>query len=162
MSHLQRLEFPAEVEVANEVGEMLFELQVAYKEQACNNDFFDGAIHLIDAAVRPWLLDLGEAVLDALLAGAHFEHIGRVAGGRAIEIASRKSKLNADVGENGMDLVGEGCDQDEVEGRYGGPSSNFEPLNGRELAGTINGYIDISSAFSGLHPGNADVEMHHR
>jgi hypothetical protein len=41
------------------------------------------------------MLDLGETVLDAVLAAAHVEYMRHVAGSRAIGIARRKNELNA-------------------------------------------------------------------
>ena len=107
---LESLEPPAEVVGADEVGEMLFELQVAVVVKAFDSGFFDRAVHPLDLAVCPRVLDLGETVLDAVLAAAHVEHMRHVAGSRAIGIARRKGELNAVVGENSMDFVGNGCD----------------------------------------------------
>jgi hypothetical protein len=52
-------------------------------------------VHPLDLAVRPQMLDLGETVLDAVLAAAHVEYMRHVAGSRAIGIARRKNELNA-------------------------------------------------------------------
>ena len=89
---------------------MLFELQVAVVVKAFDCGFFDGVVHPLDLAVRPQMLDLGETVLDAVLAAAHVEYMRHVAGSRAIGIARRKNELNAVVGENSKEFVGDGCD----------------------------------------------------
>lgn len=86
----ESLEPPAEVVGADEVGEILLELQVAVVVKAFDGGFFDGAVHPLDLAIRPWVLDLGEAVLDAVLAAAHVKHMRHVAGSRAISIAVGK------------------------------------------------------------------------
>jgi hypothetical protein len=50
------------------------------------------------------VLDLGQPVLDAVLVATHVEHMGHVAGSRAIGVARRKRELNAVVGEHNMIL----------------------------------------------------------
>ena len=71
----------------------------------------DGTVRPFDLAVRPRMLDLCEPVLDAVLAAAHVEHVGHVSGCWAIGVARRKRELDAVVGENGVDFVGDGFDQ---------------------------------------------------
>lgn len=90
--------------------------------KALDSGFLDGTVHPLDLAVRPRVPDFGEAVLDAVLPAAHVEHMRHIAGSRAIGIARRKGELNTIVGENGMDFVGDGCDQSNEECRRGSPN----------------------------------------
>ena len=57
------------------------------------------------SAVPSWLHynDLGEAVLDAVLAAAHVEHVGHVSRGRAVGVARGEAELDAVVGQHGVD-----------------------------------------------------------
>lgn len=140
---LEGLEPPAKVVGADEVGEMLFELQVAVVVKALDSGFFDRAVHPLDQAVRTRMLDLGEMVFDAFLAAAHIEHMGHVAGSWAIGIARRKAELNAFVGENSVDFIGDGSDQGDEEGRCRSPTGLLDQLYKGELACAINGDMEI-------------------
>lgn len=63
-------------------------------------------VHPLDLTVRPGVMGFGEAVLDAVLAAPRVEHVGHVAGGRAIGVARRVVELDAVVGQNRVDPVG--------------------------------------------------------
>ena len=43
---------------------------------ALDGRLFDGAVHPLDLAVRPRVVDLGEPVLDAVFVAAQVEHVG--------------------------------------------------------------------------------------
>ena len=58
-----------------------------------------------------------------------------------------------------MDLVGNRRDQSFEEDRGGGPSCLLNQSHKGELAGTINGYIEVELTFSGLDLGDVDVEI---
>ena len=74
-------------------------------------------------------------------------------------VARRESELDPIVGENRVDLVGNRRDQSFEEDRGGGPSCLLNQSHKGELAGTINGYIEVELAFSGLDLGDVDVEI---
>ena len=58
-----------------------------------------------------------------------------------------------------MDLVGDSRDQSFEEGRGGGPSRLPDQLHEGELAGAIDGDVEVELAFSGLELSNVDVEV---
>jgi len=156
---LEDLQPSAEVVGVDEDVEMLFELQVAVVVKAFDCGFLNGAVHPLNLAVGRRMLDLGETVLDAVLAAAHVEHMRHLAGSRATGIARRKSELDPIVGENSMDLVGDSCDQGHEECGCRGPARLPNQLYERELAGAINGNLEIELAFSGLNLSNVDMEI---
>ena len=49
----------------------------------------DCSVHPFDLPVGPWMLDLGEPVLDRIFFTAHVKHVSHVGGGRAVSIARR-------------------------------------------------------------------------
>ena len=89
---------------------------------ALDGGFLDGAVHAFDLAVRPGMLRLCKAVLDAVFLAAHVEHV-RHSSAPSVHrtISRREGELDAVVGEHGVDLVGNGFDQGLQEGRRRGP-----------------------------------------
>jgi hypothetical protein len=78
---------------------------------AFDRGFLDRPVHPFDLAVGPGMLDLGEPMLDPVLAAAHVEHVGHVGCRGAIGVARRKGELDAVIGQHRVDLVGYGLDQ---------------------------------------------------
>ncbi len=60
----------AEIIGCDEVIEMLAELVMTVVMITFDGGFLDGAVHSLDLAVGPWMVDLGEAVLDAVFASS--------------------------------------------------------------------------------------------
>ena len=91
---LEGFETPAVVVGVDEVVEVRLELPVAIVMVAFDGGFLD--VRFIRST---WPLirgaDFGEAVLDAVLAAAHVEHMGDVAHSRSISISRRESELGA-------------------------------------------------------------------
>lgn len=79
---LERFETAALIVGVDEVVEGGLELPLAVVMVSFDGGFLDCAVHLFDLAVGPGVPDLGEAVFDAVLAAAHVEHVGDVAGSR--------------------------------------------------------------------------------
>jgi hypothetical protein len=98
---------------------------------ALDGRFLDRAIHALDLAIGLKMLDLGQPMFDAILLAAHIEHTCRVPCRRAIRIARRESELDPIIGENRVDLVGDGRDRSFEEGRGRGPSRLLDQLHGR-------------------------------
>lgn len=61
------------------------------------------------------MVDFGEPVLRAILAAAHREHVGHVPGSRTIGVTWRVAKLDAVVGQDRMDLIGNGGNKGDEE-----------------------------------------------
>lgn len=117
---LQGLQPPSVVVGVNEVGKVCFELIVSIVMVALDGRFLDRAVHALDLAIGPGMLDLGQPMFDAILLAAHIERMCRVSCRRAVRVARRE--LDPIVGENRVDLVGDSRDQSFEEGRGGGPS----------------------------------------
>lgn len=126
---------------------------------ALDGRFLNRAVHALDLAIGPWMLDLGQPMFDAILLLAHIEHMCCVSCRRAVRVARRKSELHPIVGENRVDLIGDTSDQSFEEGRGGGPSRLPDQLHEGELAGAIDGDVEVELAFSGLELSNVDVEI---
>src|SRR5262249_27026634 len=90
---------------------------------------------------------------------AHIEHMCRVPCRRTVRVARRESELDPIVGENRVDLVGDSRDQSFEEGRGGGPSCLPDQLHEGEIAGGIDGDVEIELAFSGLQFSDVDMEI---
>jgi hypothetical protein len=102
---------PSEIVGADEVGEMPAELLMAVLVVAFDGRVLDGSVYPFDLTVAPGMVDLGEAVLDVVLAAAHGEHVCHRASRRAGGVAWRITELDAVVGQDRVDLVRHGCDQ---------------------------------------------------
>jgi hypothetical protein len=64
-----------------------------------------------DSAVNPGMLDLGQAMFNAILFATHIEHMRRVSCGRSACVTRWESELDSTVGGNRVDLVGGRRDQ---------------------------------------------------
>jgi len=119
----------------------------------------DRPVHPLDLVVGPGMLDPGEPVLDPILAAAHVEHVGHVGCRGTIGVARREGELDAVVGQYRVDFLGHSLDQGDQEGRGRCSTSPGDELNEGELAGPIDGDIEVEFAFGGAHFGNVDVEV---
>lgn len=122
---------------------MCFELLMAVVVEALDGRFLDGPVHAFDLAIGPWMLDLGEAVLDAVFSASHVEHVGHVTRGWPVGVSRREGELDAIVGQDDVDLVWYGRDQGDEEGRCGSTSGLSDQLHEGEFAGAIDGDIEI-------------------
>ncbi len=66
------------------VGKVSFELIVSIVMVALDGVVLNRAVHALDLAVRPWMLDLGQPMFDAILLAAHIEHMCHVSCRRAV------------------------------------------------------------------------------
>lgn len=83
------LEAAGEIVGGDEVVEVSPELIVAVVVESLDGRVLDGAIHSLDVAVGPRMVDAGEAVLDAMLGAAQVEHVREISRGGAIGVARR-------------------------------------------------------------------------
>jgi hypothetical protein len=132
------------------------ELIVVFVVEALDRCVLDGAVHALDLAAGPGVLDLGEAVFDPVLFAVHVEHVRDEGCGRAVGIAWRESELNpprhflsdqwssnGSIGEDGVDLVGNRLDQRDEEGRDGNPVGLFFQPDKAEFARAVNGHEEM-------------------
>jgi hypothetical protein len=104
------------------------------------------------------MVRFGQPVLDAVFPAAHIEHMGGVTRGWAIGIPWRERELNAVIGENGVDFVGDRFNEGCQEGRRGHPVCFFSELSEGEFAGPVDGHEEEELSLRGLDLGDVDVE----
>ena len=75
----ERFQPPTEIVGVDEVDEVAAKLVMAVVVIAFDGGFFGGAVHALNLAVGPGMIDLGEAMFDAILAASHVKHVGHVA-----------------------------------------------------------------------------------
>ena len=156
---LECLQAAAEVVGADKDVEMLRELFVAVVMGALDGGFLDGPVHSLDLSVGPGMIDLGEAMLDAVLATAHAKHVGDELRGRAFGMARGKAERDAVVSQHCMDLVGHSCDQRGEEGGRRNPVGLIDPLDEGELAGPVDANEREQFALGGLRLGDVDGKV---
>ena len=124
--------------------------------EAFDGCVLDGAVHPFDLPVGPWVVRLGEAMLDIVRLADHVEaHLAREGG---VPIARLVGELDAVVGQDGVDAIGHGFQQmfEKLPGRS--PVCLLDELSDRELAGAVDADEQVELAFGSLHLGNIDVE----
>ena len=127
--------------------------------EALDCGVLDGAVHPFDLAIGPGVLDLGQSMFDAVLPAPHVEHVRDKGCGRSVGIAWWEGELDAIIGEDGVDLVGNRLDERDEEGRCGNPVGLFLQPDKSEFARPINGYEEMELAFGGLYLGDVDMEV---
>ena len=83
---------------------------------ALDGRFLDRAVHALDLAIGPGMLNLGQPMFDPVFLASHIEHMCHVSCRRAVRVARRERELDPIVGENRVDL-GDSRDQGFEEGR---------------------------------------------
>ena len=116
--------------------------------------FFQGSVHALDLSVGPGMVDLGQAVLDAI---CHADAVEDVLEGVAVPLVV--AELDAVVGEDRVDRVRYGCDQVAQE------LSGFH-LAGRtvqfgidELRGAVDSHEQAQLAFFGADLGDVHMKI---
>jgi len=94
----------------DEVAQMVAQLFMAVVVETLYGSVLEGAVHVLDLPIGPWMIDLREAVLDSIFTASHVEHMGRVLGGWSVGVSRRISKLDVVVGEHRVDFVGHNPD----------------------------------------------------
>src|SRR5215470_6625761 len=69
------LQAPPEIVGADEVIEVTFKLLMTVVMVALDGGFLDGAVHSLDLAIGPGMIDFGETVLDAVFSASQGEHV---------------------------------------------------------------------------------------
>ena len=97
---VQRLEPTRMVVCVDEELKMLPKLVVAAVVIAFDGRFFDGAVHALHLAVGPWVVGLGQAVIDVVITADLIEAENPVAGRPAVAISWQVGELDAVVGQD--------------------------------------------------------------
>ena len=150
---------------------MTAQLGVVVIVEAFDGRFLDRAVPLpgrrlpanaerraFDLAIRPRMLDLGQPMFDAVFFTAHVEHMGDPCRRGTVGVTRREGELDSIVGEDRVDLVRNGLDQRDEEGRGGGSRRFRLQPNEGEFACPINANSEVEFAFRCLNFGNVDVE----
>src|SRR5665213_1371517 len=126
---------------------------------ALDGRFLDRPIHAFNLTIGPGMLDLGQSMFDSIFPAAHIKHMRHVSCCRTVCVARWESELDPIVGENRVDLVGDSRDQSFEEGRGGDASGLLDRLHEGELAGAIDGNVEVELAFGGLDLREVDVKI---
>ncbi len=76
-----------------------------------DGSFFERAVHALDLAVGPWVVGLGQPMLNPVFPADAIEHVDAVLRGRSIAVLRHVAELDSVIGEHGVDFVGHGLDQ---------------------------------------------------
>ena len=143
-----------EVIGADEVGEVISQLFVVVVVKAFDGRLLDRAVHAFDLAVRPGVLDLGEPVLNLMLAADPVEDVLE-----GINVPIMIGELDAIVGQNDVEPVRHGRDQVTQEGCGGHLPGLLVQFHESELGGAVNSDEEIQLAFSRLNLSNINVKV---
>lgn len=138
---------------------MSSELVVAVVVVAMNCGFFDGSVHALDLAVGPGMVGFGKPVFDGVAKADAVEGMPTKASGGSSPVLGQIGKLDAVVGQDGVDAIGDGGDQSFQKGSGGPHIGTFDQLHKGELGSTIDGHEEIEFSFGGAHFGQIDVEV---
>ena len=120
--------------------------------------FFKGPVHPFDLTVSPGMVWLGEPVLDSVLLAQQVEHVGPPPGRRPRPVFWQVAELNTVVGEQGVDLVGDGLDQSLQECCSYGPIRLVVQLGVSELRRAVDRHKEMKLSLLGSNLRDVDVE----
>ncbi len=132
------------------------ELIVAVVMEPFDRRVLDGAVHPFDLAVGPWMVGLGQPVLDAVGLADHVE--AHWPGVDAVSVPGLLCELDSVVGQDGVDLIGHRFEHvlQELPSRLS--VSRVNELGDSELGRPVDADEEVKPALGGLHLGNVDVE----
>lgn len=116
----------------------------------------DGAVHPFDLAVGPWMVGLGQPVLNAVGLADHVEaHWPGVVG---VSVPGLLCELDSVVGQDGVDLMGHRFEhvKQELPSRLSVRCVN--ELGNSELGRPVDADEEVKLALGGLNLGNVDVK----
>jgi hypothetical protein len=132
---------------------------VAVVVVAFDGGVLDGAVHAFNLTIGPGMVGLGESMLNAVLAAYLVETVDTETRGPAVTILREIDGLDAVVGEDRVEMVGNGLEQS-FEERYRGWSISLSmQLDKHELGGSVDGYEQMKLTFLGANLGDIDVEV---
>jgi len=131
----------------DEVGKVVPELVVVVIVVALDGRLLDGPVHPLDLTVRPGVFRFRQAMLDAVAPTGPIEWMAAALGRGPIPVPRHIGELNAVIGQDGMDLVGNGFGKGVEEGRYGHRVGALDDLDEGELRRPVDGDIEVELAF---------------
>jgi hypothetical protein len=108
---VQGVEPPGEVVSVEEGSEVIFKLSVCLVVISSDSCVLQRSVHPLNLTVGPWVIGLGETVLDAMPPAGPVEGMAAPACGSAIPVLRGISELDAVVSEHSVDFVRDGFDQ---------------------------------------------------
>lgn len=133
---------------------MPFELFVIVVVETLDGGFFDRSVHSLNLPIGPWVLHLGQAMLNAVLVTHPVEDVME-----GIFMPLLIGELDAVVRQNRMDGIRNCFDQIAQELGCIHLSGFGIELNEGKLGCSINGNKEIELALGRLHLGNIDVKV---
>jgi len=132
------------------------QLVVAVVMKALDGRLLDGAVHPFDLAIGPWVVRLGQPVLDPIRLANHVEAHGPGIDG--VAVPGLFGELNAIVGQDRVDLVRHGFEHvlKELPGSFS--VSRCNELSDGELGCPVYAHKEKELALGGLHLSYVDVE----
>lgn len=107
-------------------------------------------------AIRPGVVRLGQSVLDPICLADHVEaHLARIC---CVPVPGLLGELDAVVGQNRVDAIGDGLEQMFEELPIGLAIRLFHELGDRKLAGPVNAHKEIELALHRLNLSDVDLE----
>ena len=137
---------------------MASELVVGVVVIALYGRLFQSAVHSLDLAIGPWMVWLGQPVLDAVSAADLIEAVHTPARRRPLAVLGQLGELDTVIGQHGVGEVRASGDKRFQEGAGRG-SIGFRVQLGEGVFGrSIDGHEEVQLAFFGPHLGDIDVE----
>jgi hypothetical protein len=137
---------------------VLAELIVGLVVVAPHGGFLERPVHSFDLTVRPGMIGLGQPVFDAMTLTSSIEWVTAPDGGRPRSVLWEVGELDAVVGQDDVDLVGNGLDQFvEERCRGNGIGSVDQPGEG-DLRRPVDGNEQVELAFFRAYLGDIEVE----
>ena len=136
---------------------MVFELLVCSIVVAMYSCILQGADHALRLAVGPGMLRFREAMLNPVRGTNAVKEQGK-----GIFVPRLIGKLDAIIGQDGVDAIGHSRNEVTQELNRQWSGSLVEHLNVGELRGAVNSHKQIQLAFFRLNLGNIEVEIPNR
>ena len=159
---LEGLQPPGEVVSGDEVVEVATQLVVAVIVVALDGRLLDCPIHPLDLAVGPRVVRLREPMFNAVALASAIERVAAERGSWSLAVLRQVGELDAVVGENGMDAVGDRLDQRVQEGRCRLRVGALDEVYKSEFRCPVDRDEEIKLAFGGSHLGDVDVDVANR
>ncbi len=133
------------------------QLCVVVVVEAFDSGFLDGPIHPLDLPVGPGMLDLGQAVSDAVFFADTTEEMHE-----GIAVGTAVGELDAVIRQNRMQGVGHRLDHIAQELRCNQLGGRGMEFGERKLGRPVDGHEQIELALGRLHLCDVDVEVANR
>jgi hypothetical protein len=135
---------------------MCSQLVVAVVMVSRHRRLYDRAVHPLDLAISPWVVWLGQAVLDPIYLVDHVAaHPPRIF---SVPVAGLLGEPDAVIGQDRVNAIGDGLEQMFEELPRGLAIWLFHELGDCKLAGAINAHKKIELALCGLNLGDVDMK----